>query len=159
MKRKKLTAALTALLLCACTDTLKPGDVMDGDGMIRDFFSYDLKGTWHEIWPGRGETLIFSKDTVRQITVDGREADIAYQIEDGSELRSSDHVITLDNAQEEYSELIYQDHETGQGLKGYLFAVWPITGDEDPYQTVKIFQHEEDRNDYTDKDLPQLTKK
>lgn len=132
---------------------------MDGDGMIRDFFSYDLKGTWHEIWPGRGETLIFSKDTVRQITVDGREADIAYQIEDGSELRSSDHVITLDHAQEEYSELIYQDHQTEQGLKGYLFAVWPITGDEDPYQTVKIFQHEEDRNDYTDRDLPQLTKK
>ena len=159
MKRKKLTAAVSVLALCACTDTPRPGDVMDGDGMIRDFFSYDLKGTWQEIWPGRGETLIFSKDTVRQITVDGRESDIAYQIEDGSELRSSDHVITLDTAGEEYNELIYQDFRTEYGMKGYLFAVWPITGGDEPYQTVKIFQHEEDRNSYTEENLPRLTNK
>ena len=145
-KPGKIAAVLTACILTGCTDVPRPGDIMDGDGMIRDFFSYDLKGTWHEIWPGSSETLTFEKDSV------------LLQKDDGSELRESDHMIYLDLSGYEYSELVYQDHQTEQGVKGYLFAVWPITGDEDPYQTVKIFQHEDDRNRYTADDLPQLQK-
>ena len=157
-KPGKIAAVLTACILTGCTDIPRPGDIMDGDGMIRDFFSYDLKGTWHEIWPGSSETLTFEKDSVLLQKDDGSESTLAYTLEDGSEMRESDHMIYLGLSGYEYSELVYQDMQTETGVKGYLFAVEAITGDEDPYQTVKIFQHEDDRNRYTADDLPRLQK-
>ena len=60
--------------------------------------------------------------------------------------------------EQKLEDAVYQDMQTETGVKGYLFAVEGITGDEDPYQTVKIFQHEDDRNRYTADDLPRLQK-
>lgn len=153
-KMKRLLAALIMSLTAGCTAKKPDGNIMDGDGMMRDFYSYDLEGRWLEIWPMPQEELIFEADQVRFITADGKEIKIAYSISDGSELRDYDHIISLQAEDLPFSELLYQDHDTEAGRKGYLFGIMAITGDEDPYQTVCVFRREDDRTDYTQAGLP-----
>ena len=151
----KRIICLLAAALCACTAKEPAGNIMDGDGMLRDFFSYDLKGRWIRIDDDAAEELIFEKDTVTMIHSDGRTETFPYYVNDGSELQNDDHTIFIEAEGLPYDELIYQDHQTEKGLKGYLFAVWAVTGGRDPFETVMVFQREDDRNHYTPDNVPE----
>lgn len=151
----KRIICLLAALLFSCTAREPAGNIMDGDGMLRDFFSYDLKGRWIRIDDDAAEELIFEKDTVTMIHSDGSTVTFPYYIEDGSELQDADHTIFIEAEGLPYDELIYQDHQTEKGVKGYLFAVWAVTGGRDPFETVMVFQHEDDRNQYTPDTVPE----
>lgn len=150
----KRIICLLAALLFSCTAREPAGNIMDGDGMMRDFVSYDLEGRWIRIDSSETEELVFDRQNVKMIHSDGSTETFPYYVNDDSELQNDDHTIFIEAEGLPYDELIYQDHQTEKGLKGYLFAVWAVTGGRDPFETVMVFQHEDDRNQYTPDTVP-----